>query len=347
MNKSFMTIALPVILLTTSFAYAADIPVVQVKTVAMKQQQMTSTVSGYGSVSPDTRSLETISLPRPGRIVRLLVSPGQPVKKGSVLLQFGTGADAAMNYQQARQAVDFATSEAKRIGQLVAQQLATQSQLAAANKALADAEAALHAQERIGAGRALEQVTAPFDGIVMSVQSAQGDRLAAGAPLLQLARSGGQRVLLGVEPDDARSVRPGMAVSVAPVFSSESKVPGRVAQVFGMINPQTQLVDVLVKISAGGLMPGTRVHAEIEVARQIAWVVPRSAVLKDANGAYMFQVAQGKARRINVQIGLEHNGLIAVQGAFDTGLAVVSLGNYELADGMAVSGGMAVREGGQ
>ena len=107
------------------------------------------------------------------------------------------------------------------------------------------------------------------------------------------------------------------------------------------------LVDVLVKISAGGLMPGTRVHAEIEVARQTAGVVPRSAVLQDANGAYLFQVAQGKARRINVQTGLEHNGLIAVQGAFDTGLAVVSLGNYELADGMAVSGDMAVREGGQ
>jgi len=108
-----------------------------------------------------------------------------------------------------------------------------------------------------------------------------------------------------------------------------------------MINPQTRVVDVLVTVSAGGLMPGTRVHAEIEVARQIAWVVPRSAVLKDANGAYMFQVAQGKARRINVQTGLEHNGMIAVQGTFDTAQAVVSLGNYELRDGMSV------REGGQ
>lgn len=335
MNKS-IAIILPVLLLATSMAYGANSPSVRVKTVAMKQQQLTRTVSGYGSVSPDTRSLETISLPRPGRIVRLLVSPGQPVKKGSVLLQFGTGADAAMNYQQARQAVDFAISEATRIGQLVAQQLATQSQLAVANKALADAEAALHAQEKIGAGRALEQVIAPFSGIVMSVQAAQGDRLVAGAPLLQLARSGGQRVLLGVEPEDATGVRPGMAVSVAPVFSSETKISGRVAQVFGMINPQTQLVDVLVKVSAGGLMPGTRVHAEIEVAKQTAWVVPRLAVLQDANGAYMFQVAHGKARRINVTTGLEHNGMIAVQGVFDTGLAVVSLGNYELRDGMSV-----------
>ncbi len=30
----------------------------------------------------------------------------------------------------------------------------------------------------------------------------------------------------------------------------------------------------------------------------------------------MFQVRAGKARRINVQTGLERDGLIAVQGAF-------------------------------
>jgi membrane fusion protein, multidrug efflux system len=339
MSNPFIT--LPLLLLVTSIAYAADIPSVRVETVAMKQQQMTDTVSGYGIVSPDTHSLETISLPRPGQIVRLLVSPGQTVKKGSPLLQFGTGADAELGYQQARQAVDFANSEVTRIGQLVAQQLATQSQLAAANKALADAEAALRAQEKIGAGRTLEQITAPFNSIVMSVQAAQGDRLAAGAPLLQLARAGGQRVLVGVEPDDAKRVRPGMVVSIAPVFSSESRVSGRVAQVFGMINPQTQMVDVMVNVANDGLMPGTRVRAEIKVAERAAWVVPRSAVLHDADGAYVFQVADGKAHRINVQTGLENNGLIAVQGLFDTGEAVVSLGNYELRDGMAV------REGGQ
>lgn len=334
MNKPLITFT--VLLLATGLACAAESPVALVKTVAMKQQQMTDVVSGYGSVSPDTRSLETVSLPRPGKIIRLLVSPGQTVKKGSPLLTFGTGADAELGYQQARQAVDFANSEATRIGQLFAQQLATRSQLAAADKALADAEASLRAQERIGAGRALEEITAPFDSIVMSTQAAQGDRLAAGAPLLQLARAGGQRVLIGVEPDDARRVRPGMVVRIVPVFSGEAKVSGRVAQVFGMINPQTQLVDVLVKVSAGGLMPGTRVRAEIEVGAETAWVVPRSAVLQDADGAYLFQVAQGKARRVKVQTGLERDGLIAVQGAFDAAQAVVSLGNYELRDGMAV-----------
>jgi membrane fusion protein (multidrug efflux system) len=37
-----------------------------------------------------------------------------------------------------------------------------------------------------------------------------------------------------------------------------------------------------------------------------------------------------------VQTGLEQDGLIAVQGAFAAGEPVVSLGNYELRDGMMV-----------
>ena len=324
------------LLLISSPLLAADAPSVQVQTVLLKQQPMADTVSGYGVVSPDTRALQTVSLPRPGQIVGLLVSAGQRVKNGAPLLEFATGANAALSYRQAQQAVHFAQSEVARVTQLADQQLATQSQLAAAKKILADAEAALHAQETIGAGQALEQVRAPFDGVVVTVQAAQGDRLTAGAPLLQLARSGAQRVLLGVEPGDVARVRAGMAVSVAAVFDPERKVAGRVAQVFGMINPQTQFVDVLVAVPGGGLMPGTRVHARIQLSRKTEWVVPRSAVLRDAQGAYIFQVRAGKAHRVSVHTGLERDGLIAVQGAFAASEPVVSLGNYELRDGMAV-----------
>lgn len=297
---------------------------------------MDDTVSGYGVVTPEPGGMQAISLPRPGQIVRLLVNAGQVVRRGTALLEFSTGAAAAVGYQQARHAVAFAQGEVTRVEQLVGQQLATQSQLAAARKALADAEAALHGQENIGAGKALEQVVAPFDGVVTSVQVAQGDRLAAGATVVQLARAGRQRVLLGVEPSDVTRVHTGMSVRVNPVFSARHLLSGRVAQVFGMINPQTQLVDVLVEIPGDGLMPGTRVRADIEISRQQVWTVPRSAVLRDARGAYLFQIVQGKARRIAVQTGLEREGLVAVQGAFDPKQPVVSMGNYELQDGMAV-----------
>ena len=327
------------LLLLSTPLLAADMPNVLVETVMLKQQPMTEVVSGYGVVSPDTRSLQNINLPRSSQLISLLVSAGQIVKKGAPLLEFSTSADAALSYHQATQAVDFAKGEMKRIEQLVGQQMATQSQLAIVKKALADAEASLHSQEKIGAGLAMDQVVAPFDGVVVTVQAAQGDRLAAGTSVLQLARVSGQRVLLGIEPENLKRIQPGMMVNINPVFRSELKIIGRVTQVFGMINQLTQLVDVLVEVPSGGIMPGMRVRAEVEVNKKMMWVVPRSAVLHDANSAYLFQVVRDKARRINVQIELEQDGLIAMQGAFDPKLPVVSLGNYELYEGMAVRRG--------
>lgn len=331
-----LSILLLCLLFVAGQAPAGDAPSVQVETAPLRQQAMDDIVSGYGVVSPEPRSMQAISLPRPGQIVRLLASAGQVVRRDTPLLEFSTGATAAVGYQQARHAVVFAQGEVTRVEQLVGQQLATQSQLAAARRALADAETALRGQESIGAGKALERVVAPFDGVVTSVQAAQGDRLAAGVTVLQLARTGRQRVLLGVEPSDVTRVHTGMSVRVNPVFSAHHMLSGRVAQVFGMINPQTQLVDVLVEIPGDGLMPGTRVRADIEISRQQVWIVPRSAVLRDARGAYLFQVVQGKAHRIAVQTGLEREGLVAVQGTFDPKQPVVTVGNYELQDDMAV-----------
>ncbi len=160
----------------------------------------------------------------------------------------------------------------------------------------------------------------------------------SGAPVMQLARAGGQRVLVGVEPDEVARVRPGMSVSIAPVFGVGHQSMGRVTQVFGMVNPQTQFVYVLVQLPDAALIPGTRVHAEIQVDQQTGWTVQRSAVLLDEQGSYIFQVHDGRAHRVNVKTGLERGGLVLVQGGFASGEPVVSLGNYELRNGMAVRG---------
>lgn len=318
--------------------WAADSVSAAVQTVALQQRMLTDSVSGYGVVSSDARNVQSVSLPRAGQVQAVYVNTGQQVTKGTTLIAFSTGTDAALAYQQAVTALHFAQVERVRVAQLLSQQLATQSQLAIADKAVADALAALNAQQKIGAGKALEQVVAPFDGLIAAVSVLPGDRLTAGMAVVQLAKSGSQRVILGIEPEDITKVRVGMQVQVASVFNSTRSVRGRVTQVFGMINPQTQLVDVLVELSDSGLMTGTRVRASILLGQQAAWVAPRSAVLRDTQGAYLFQVQQGHAKRINVQTGLEQGGWVAVTGDLLKGAPVVSLGNYELQDGMAVRG---------
>ncbi len=332
----FQYIPLWLTLILAAPGWAEDDVSVAVQTVMLKQQMLTDTVSGYGVVSNDARNLQSVSLPRAGQVQRMYVNTGQRVRKGAALMAFVTGTDAALAYRQAAIALRFAQAERGRVAQLLSQQLATQSQLGASDKAVADAQVALNAQQEIGSGKVLEQVIAPFDGWVAAVLVMPGDRLAAGAAVVQLARPGSQRVILGIEPEDVGKVRTTMQVHVVSVFDSVHSITGRVVEVFGMINPLTQLVDVEVELPTGGLMVGTRVRAAIRVGQQAAWVVPRSAVLRDVQGSYVFQVQQSHAKRINVQTGLEQGNWVAVTGALLNGAPIVSLGNYELQDGMLV-----------
>lgn len=332
MKRSFLVLSLMLALP----CWAADSVSAAVQTVPLQRQTLTNSISGYGAVTSDTRNIHSVSLPRAGQVQAVYVNAGQQVNAGTKLIAFSTGSDAAQVYRQAVTAVQFAKAERERVAQLLSQQLATRSQLGAADKAVADAQAALRTQQKIGAGKAVEQVTAPFAGLISAVPVMPGDRLAAGVAVVQLVKSGSQRVILGIEPADVGKLHVGLPVTVASVFDAAHSVTGKVTQVFGMINPQTQLVDVQVELPGGGLMAGTRVHATIAIGQQTAWVVPRSAVLRDNHGAYVYQVQQGHAKRIAVQTGLEQANEVAVTGALLKDAPVVSLGNYELKDGMAV-----------
>ena len=66
------------------------------------------------------------------------------------------------------------------------------------------------------------------------------------------------------------------------------------------------------------------------------WLLPRDAVLEDEQGAYLFQVADGKAVRVNVKRIGGNDDTIVVEGPLDPARPVVTVGNYQLADGMTV-----------
>lgn len=320
-------------------ATASDTASVLVQTQPLVRHVLSETISSYGIVSVDPLNTESINLPRAGRVTRLLVGQGEVVKKDTPLLQMETSPQESVSYEQARSAVDLAKGELARVQNLLAQQLATRSQLANAQKSLSDAEAALAAQEKLGTGIPSEIIRAPFDGIVNVVQLSQGDRIQAGAPAMQLSRIDRLRIVLGIEPEDARKVRRGMPVRLVPVFDSTQSAAGVVSTVNGMINPQTGLVDLLVVLKPGQvfrLMPGTRIQGLITLSSRRGFVVPRQAVLSDAKGPYIFVVRNGRAHRIDVRTDGESSGLVGISGSFGKQDRVVVLGNYELQEGMEV-----------
>ena len=309
---------------------------VLIKSEPLLKKKMGKSLTAYGSVMPSTGATENISFPRAGQIARLYVSAGQTVKRGQALLEFSTDPNAAALYHQAETTAVFARGELKRIEDLTSRQLATQSQLAAAKKALQDAEANLAAQKNIGAGVAALKVAASFDGVVSQLTVQQGDRVAAGAFVMQLSRAGQLRATLGIEPEDIARLRLGMQVEVFSVFGDQAPVLSRVLQIHGALNPLTHLVDIEVELQAGGFLAGMPVRGVIALDKHESWAVPRSAVLRDEQGSFLFQIKDRHAVRIPVTIDAESGDSLAVSGALDGSLNVVVSGNYELQDGMMV-----------
>jgi RND family efflux transporter MFP subunit len=311
----------------------------QVQTLPLAEHRLKATVVAYGQVQADPEHISSISLPRAGRINRLLVRLGQRVVANQELLELDTAPQVRMDYQQAIAAVDYARSKLQQMQSLFSQQLATRDQVAAAQRDLKDAEARLSAQVKLGSGKKMTVIRAPFAGIVTELKVGQGQRVQADTGAMLLASGDTLIVPLGVEPEDTRPIEPGMKVVLESLFEQRWRVEVQVTTVLAMVNPTTRLVDVLTRVPASKSAPlvlGNRIKGTITLKEEKTLAVPRNAVLRDAQGAYLFIVQNGRARRVGVVTGLQEKDLLAVKGPLKTGDAVVIVGNYELKDGMAV-----------
>lgn len=320
-------------------------PSVAVGTIRVQRGEIGQAVHAYGVVSTFAGNVESISLPYPVRVEQVRVQPGQRVTRGTPLVVVEADATAVSTAQQAKSALALATGELDRTKALFDQALATRSQIATAQKTLTDAQQAYAQQTKQGIVSGPKTIVAPVEGVVLQIASTQGDQLAAGTTMMQLASVGGgqQRanVVFGVEPADAAVIREGDAVSVhgLSVAFERLAVPGRVVMVGGAIDPQTQLVDVGVDAALAGtpLIPGTRVGADVITRSGMHWIVPRDAVVTDDQGACVYQIdVSNKAHRVPVTIAVENDDRYGVDGALNASEPLVGTGDYELKDGMTV-----------
>jgi len=339
--RYLLVMVLTVTTSTVTAAMAEEATVHQVQTATVVQRDVDETLHVYGRVSFDDAWLQNINLAYAGQLIRLPVLAGESVSKGQLLAEIVVDPSAASAYQQAQSAVRFAESELGRIRSLLADQLATTSQLGAAEKALADSQSQLRQLKKQGLGRAIHEIHASYDAIVATVLVQSGQRVAAGTTLMQLGHPDRLKVLLGLEAEDVRWISSGNPVEIHSAMNPESKVTASIDKVLHAVNPKTRLVDVLVRISgeqSRAFLPGMAVSADIS-ARLFphALVLLRQAVLyADDNKTYVMRVEQGMATRVPVRVALEKDGYALVQGALVAGQTIVTVGVAELSDGDAV-----------
>ncbi len=344
-SKRWATIAaalLAVLATPLGAARAADVqPTALVRVAPLRQGELSVGVDAYGHVELAATRALAVSFGRPVRVIAVDVRVGQRVRRGQPLLRCAGAPGSELAWRQAQAALRQARAALARSQRLAAQQLASQADVDAARRALADARAQRDAARAQQLGAGAQTVRAAFDGVVEAVAVMPGEQLAAGAAALRLAPAAALQAVVGVSPAVAAQLRPGQPVTLHAVFGAAPPLIASVAQVAGALDARSRLVDVTLELpqpaAAAAWLPGAAVQAAFALQPWHGWVVPRQAVLRDARGqAYVFEDDHGRARRVDVTLLRDSAEASGISGPLDARLPLVVLGNYELADGMAL-----------
>jgi RND family efflux transporter MFP subunit len=307
-----------------------------VKVQDPKRGSIPDVVYGYGTATPTSAATVTASFQRDGQVSDIFVEVGDQFKKGDPLLDFGASPAAVVAYEQAKTTEAIKKRSLERKQQLFKQQLATRDDVDNAEKDLSDAQLTREMYEKIGSVKPSEILTAPFDGVVSAISVSKGDRISAGAALMTLSRTDQVILSVGIEPSALDKVKPDLPVNLTSQLPGRKPIEGKVKRVGAAIDPKMRLVPTIIEIPPGGALAGENFKAGIVVGKFQGWVVPRDSVGSNAKGAFVFQVDEGHAKRVYVNVIGSVGKSSIIEGDISSQREMILSGNYQLDDGDAV-----------
>ncbi len=314
-------------------------PAAKVETAVLADQAIAQTIEVFGVVAGAPSGDHVISTPYDVVVRAVHVSVGTPVAAGDVLLEVDPSPDAKLAADSARSVLALATRALAATQERYDLKLANNQDLLTAQQAAYDAKLKADSFAARGLGGD-GRITAAAAGVVSKLDLFAGALAPAGTALVTVSTGGQLEARLGVEAADLGAIAAGQVVTIESSNRAEpEKVTATVRTVGAALDPATGAAEARAAVPAGApLLLGEHVRAQIELHRKDhALVVPRSAVLPDDDKHILFTVKDGKAVRHEVKLGLATDELLEVTGeGLHAGDVVVTLGNYELEDGMAI-----------
>ncbi len=337
MNRFLLSAAIASLILLHGPAIADEVKgAAAVKVQDPKRGSIPNLVYAYGTATPTSAATKTESFQRDGQISEIFVEVGDQFKKGDKLLDFGASPAAVVAYEQAKTTLSLKQHALERKQQLIKQQLATRDDVENAEKDLSDAQSTLEMYERIGSIKPSEILTAPFDGVVTAISVSTGDRISAGAPLMTLSRTDQIILSVGVEPADLDKVKPDLPVHLTSLLPGRKPSEGKVKRIGAAIDPKTRQIPIIIELAQGAALSGENFKAGIEVGKFQGWVVPRDSIGTNTKGTFVYQIDEGHAKRIYVNVIGSVGKNSVVEGDIDSQKEMILSGNYQVDDGDAV-----------
>jgi len=187
--------------------------------------------------------------------------------------------------------------------------------------------------ERSGTVRRTLTLRSPSDGVVLQKNVVQGQSVAAGAPLFEIADLGTVWLEADAFEDDLAAVRVGQVADASFDAYPGEVVRGRVAYVYPTVDPASRTGKVRVELAnAGGrIRPGLFGTVRISAPGVRGVVIPRQAALVTGDRQLVF--VEDSANRFQprlVELGAENDSLVVVKDGLRAGERVVATAAFLL-----------------
>lgn len=319
-----------------------------------------STVRNYPGVI-ESSEITGLSFEVGGSVGQIDINVGQPVTEGQVIARLDT---AALELQV--QSAEASVKQASAIAQNAKENLARQEELltrgattkVVVDQARTDAESseasATQAQKSLETAQdnlEKSELTAPFDGIVNSVDATSFSTISAGSPVVTIYRADTFEVSFSVNFNTVNQLVVGTPARVRLADAPDVSLSAVVSEIGSRADAVSSFPIVLQLTETNPILKaGMAVETSIEFPLPAAkgYLIPLAAVIKDGEGStangdnpselgvYLFESASSTVKRKTVTVGgVRQNSIVVLEG-LSPGDKIASAGVSFLREGQEV-----------
>lgn len=270
-----------------------------------------------------------------GRVAELLVEEGSRVARGQVLAQLVKD-DAEIMLKKAQVRLENTRLNFERAKEEVASNLISREQY---DKDYLDNQIAQ--QELAEAQWRLDKTTirSPFGGRVTERYVKLGQHLHPGEQLFTVSDFDPLVARIFLPEKDVFGLKEGRDVRITLKANDTTRFHGRIRQISPVVDTGTGTVKLTIEASAPPpeVRPGAFVTIDIvRETRPQAILVPREAVVRELQDAYVFVANGGVAEKRTISLGLEEGGRIEALSGLKAGEQVIVAGQGGLKQGSPI-----------
>ena len=284
-----------------------------------------------------------------GKLIARKVEVGTLVKRGQVLMQLDP-LDLQLAQSQAKAAVSatestlaLAKADLDRYRELRQKNFVSQALLDAKEAAY---KSAIASHEQANAGLKVQAnqssystLYADADGVITAVQAEVGQVVAAGTPVVKLARTAEKEVRVSIPEDQIEVLRQVTDLAVKTWANSNVAISGRLRELSPIADPATRTYTAKISLPRAGPEIRLGMTATVQFAAPALPGIhlPMTALVNSKEGTAVWVVESGVVKLVSVQVASATGTDVLIAQGLSAGQSVVTAGVNQLRPGQKVS----------